>query len=380
MKKKIAFITGSRGEYGYIRPFLKLIEKSKELEYVLACTNMHLLPDFGFSINEIKKDGFRVSEEIYMALSGFTNASMSKSLGIFLVSITDFIYREKPDFILLAGDRGEQLMAAIAGFHMNILVAHIQAGEISGNVDGMTRHAITRYSHLHFASNRDSANRLIKMGEERFRVKLVGAPQLDEFLQGKYVSRENIYREFSLDSEKPIILMTQHPVTEESADAGQQVKITLEAVRKLQYQTVIVYPNDDAGSVAIQLEIDKYRMPFVKVKRNLRREVYTGLMRAASVIVGNSSSGIIEAPFFELPAVNIGSRQRGRYCGRNVIHVGHDAAQIAKAIEKAVSIKFRNSLKGMKNPYGDGKSSERILKILTETSIDSRLMKKNVTY
>lgn len=378
--RKIAIITGSRGEYGYIRPIIKLIEQDLELDYELIVTNMHLLQEFGSSYKEIESDGIKISQKISMTLAGYTSSTMTKSLGIFMQSITDTFDNMQPDLILLAGDRGEQLISAIVGAHINVPVAHIQAGEVSGNIDGMSRHAITKFAHIHFASNKDAAERLRKMGEEEFRIKLVGAPQLDEFHQMQFTGREEIYDKFHLNKEEPLILLVQHPVTEESLQAGEQMGKTLKAICNLNLQTLLIYPNNDAGSILIQREIEKYRRPFIHIERNLKREDYAGLMNVADVIVGNSSSGLLEAPSFELPALNIGRRQIGRYQGKNVINVDYDVKQIESGIKKALSSEFKNSLKGTENPYGDGVASERIVKIIRNVEINEKLLNKRLTY
>lgn len=378
--RRIAIVTGSRGEYGYIRPVIRLIEKDADLGYELIVTNMHLLQDFGMSCKEIENDNIKISQKIFMTLAGYTNTTMVKSLGIFMLSITDTFEKISPDIILLAGDRGEQLISAIVGAHMNIPVAHIQAGEVSGNIDGMARHAITKFAHIHFASNEDAANRLKKMGEEDFRIKEVGAPQLDEFIKNMFLKKEDIYEKFHLTPNEPIILVVQHPVTEESIFAGDQMEETLKAIIRLKMQTLLIYPNNDAGSILIQKKIDEYRRPYIHVERNLKREEYAGIMSVVDVIVGNSSSGIIEAPSFQLPAVNIGRRQIGRYQGKNVINTEHDSNKIEAAIKKALTKEFRESLVSMKNPYGDGKASQRIVDILKNLEINEKLLNKSLTY
>jgi UDP-hydrolysing UDP-N-acetyl-D-glucosamine 2-epimerase len=378
--RKIAIITGSRGEYGYIRPVIRLIEKDADLDYELIVTNMHLLQDFGISYREIEKDNIKIGQKIFMTLAEYTNTTMVKSLGIFMLSITDTFERISPDIILLAGDRGEQLISAIVGAHLNIPVAHIQAGEVSGNIDGMSRHAITKFAHIHFASNEDAAERIRKMGEEEFRIKEVGAPQLDDFNSNMFLRKDEVYSKFHLNACEPIILVVQHPVTEESLQAGDQMEETLKAICNLKLQTLIIYPNNDAGSILIQRKIEEYRKPFIHVERNLKREEYAGIMNAADVIVGNSSSGIIEAPSFGLPAVNIGRRQIGRFQGKNVINTDHDASKIEAAIKKALTNEFRKNLTSMKNPYGDGKASQRIVKTIKNIVIDEKLLNKRLTY
>jgi len=379
MRKKILFITGSRGEYGYIRPILNLIKKSKTLDYEIVGTNMHLLPEFGDSISEFAKDGYEVKYTPLMTLGGYTPASMIKSLSVFGLSLADIISASNPDFILLAGDRGEQLMAAIAGAHMNIPVAHIQAGEISGNIDGLSRHAIARFTHIHFAANKDAEMRLIRSGEQKFRVFNVGAPQLDEFISGQITSITKLKEKY-FGLEKDFILFVQHPVTEQHAEAFNHVKISLKVLEKIGIPVIAILPNSDAGSSSVFRAFEEGSFLNLHIYRNIPREDYAGFLNNALCIVGNSSSGLLEAPSFELPAVNIGRRQEGRCQGSNVINCEHDFEEIYKAINRAISSEFRKSLIGLKNPYGDGKSSARIINILETIEIDDRLIFKELTF
>lgn len=382
MTRRIAIITGSRGEWGYIRPVIHQIRKTPGLAFDLVVTNLHLLPDFGYSIQELEKEVPDIRERIYMALDGYTPASMAKSLGVFLMSVTDTFVRLKPDLVLLAGDRGEQLVAAIAATTMNIPVAHIQAGELSGNIDGLSRHAIARFAHIHFAANEDAAERLRRTGEEEFRIFLTGAPQLDALVRGDYAPPQEVAQELGLDLQEPVVLFVQHPVTEEYDESARQVTETIEAVNALGFQTVVIFPNNDAGSVEVRRSVERLRGPRVRLERNLPRRLYVGLMRVADVMVGNSSSAIIEAPVFNLPAVNVGNRQRGRFRGRNVIDVPADREAILMAIKRAMAKDFRAELVRAKdNPYmGDGRVSERIVNILANIPVDEKLLKKQLTY
>lgn len=379
-RRCILVVTGSRGEYGYIRPVLQRMKGSRLVPHVLA-TNMHLLPEFGHSVQAFQHDQIRVDTQIHMALAGYTNATMVKSLGIFFVSISDVLHNLRPDIVLVSGDRGEQLVTAIAAAHMNVPVGHIQAGELSGNIDGISRHAIARFAHIHFAANADAERRLIRSGEQSFRVFKVGAPQLDDFADGKLWSPRRVAERFRLDLNKPTVLVLQHPVTEQMALAGAQMGATLEAVASLGHQTIVIYPNNDAGSLSIQKCIQNHRRLKMRVERNISREAFGGLLHVASVIVGNSSSGLIEAPFFRLPAVNIGRRQEGRYQGRNVVNVQtHDPEQILKGIRSAMRPSFRARLPTAQSPYGDGKSSQRIIRVLETIPIDEKLLFKQITF
>jgi GDP/UDP-N,N'-diacetylbacillosamine 2-epimerase (hydrolysing) len=306
---------------------------------------------------------------------------MTKSLGIFLQSLTDIIANDKPDVILLAGDRGEQLVGAIVGSHFNIPVAHIQAGELSGNIDGMTRHAITKFVHIHFAANRDAFDRLLKMGEQDFRVYQTGAPQLDEFSEYEYLSKQDIFNNFNLNPKEKCILILQHSITEESELSEEQMKVTLRAVNELSMQAVLIFPNNDAGSIGIQKAIEMQSNNKIHVLRNVSREEYANLMSHVDLMVGNSSSGILEAPTFKLPAVNIGRRQLGRLQAKNVINVDEFVVDdIKNAIIKACSLQFNESIKAISNPYGDGDASEKIVNILSNVEINSKLLNKELTY
>lgn len=380
--RHVAVVTGGRMTYGYTRPVMRLMEADPGLRYSLIVTNQHLLPTFGYSVEDIEADGLNITDRIYMTLDGYTPATMVKSLGVLMLGIADAFVRLRPDIVLVAGDRGEHFVAAMAAAHMNVPVAHIQAGERSGNIDGMTRHAITRFAHLHFASGPDAAERLRRMGEEEFRIHMTGAPQLDELVNGEMASPEEIASRFHLDLAQPVLLVVQHPVTEEYGEGVEQMAETLEAVCELGYQTVIIFPNNDAGSEDFRLMIERYHRPFMRVERNVPRYVYAGLMNMASALVGNSSGGLIEAPAFRLPAVNVGERQRDRARAANVIDVPHDRAAIIEAIRRAVSPEFRKSLEnGFESPYlSDGRVSERIVEILKTVEIDERLLKKQIAY
>lgn len=378
---KLLFITGSRGEWGYIRPIMRLCQKQHDIKFSLCVTNMHLLPFFGLSRKEIENDGFKVDHVIYMSLDGYNHYTMVKSLGVFLTSLADVVASERPDWIISAGDRGEQLMAAIAGAFCYIPVAHIQAGELSGNIDGMTRHAIGKYAHLHFASNEDAAERLEKLGEEPFRIHLVGAPQIDELVQGLYTKKEVLQRKYSIELDKDYILMLQHPVTEEFVQASRQIEITMEALKEFDLPKIVILPNNDAGSLMVREGIENNRHGTFYIFSNLRREEFLGFMRYSACMVGNSSSGLLEAPTFKVPAVDIGRRQHNRLRGNSVIHVSFEKSAIVEAIQKALSKDFKKELgKKCINPYGDGKSSDRIIKILQNTPITDKLLIKNLTY
>jgi GDP/UDP-N,N'-diacetylbacillosamine 2-epimerase (hydrolysing) len=378
--RTIATITGSRGEWGYIRPILKSIERDPGLDYQIIATHMHLLPTFGSSVREIERDGFHVDERLYMTYDGYTAGTMTKSLASLLLELPTALARLKPDMILLAGDRGEQLMGAVAGLHLGIPVAHIQAGELSGNVDGIVRHAITKLAHIHFAANEEFAERVRRMGEQDFRVHVTGAPLVDELVEGPITDEGELRTKYRLPPKEHLVLTVQHPVTEEEAASGVHVSETINALMDLDWPTIFVYPNADAGSEDIRQKLAALKRPSVRLFRNLPRQDYLGLMRMATVVVGNSSSGIMEAPSFGKPTVNIGRRQNGRPQASNVVNVGYSKDEILGGIRRATSPEFVEQARCAKNPYGDGHASDRIVDILKHVEINEKLMLKELTY
>lgn len=379
MNRKILIITGSRGEYGYIRPIIRLIKQHECMSYETVVTNMHLLEDFGCSEEEFMKDGIDVTYRIYNTLSGYNTITMPKSLGLFLVQIPEVILQSRPDIVLISGDRGEMFMAAMAAAHMNIPVAHVQAGELSGNIDGHVRHAITKISHIHFASTQDAYDRVLRLGEEDFRVFLTGAPLVDELVDPNFV--ESKVRDiYGINKDKGLILCVQHPVTEDYSSSFEDAHNLFTAVGKIDdMEVVVILPNSDAGSNLVRKALSKFSDRY-KVFDNLPRSHYLGFMNSADIMVGNSSSGIMEAPTFKLPVVNVGRRQVGREQASNVINTGTEVDSISEGIRTATSSEMAERLKKCLNPYGDGQSSAGIVTILNDIDINDKLLNKRMSY
>jgi GDP/UDP-N,N'-diacetylbacillosamine 2-epimerase (hydrolysing) len=381
--KKIAVVTGTRAEYGILRPVLRAIEAEPGMELALVVTGMHLSHEFGYTVRDIENDGFEVAARVDMLLSSDTTEAMAKSVGLGVIGIAQSLGQIKPDFILILGDRIEPLAAAIAGAYMNIPVAHIHGGDSPrGGLDEYARHAITKFCHIHFPATRLSAERIIKMGEDEWRVHAVGSPTLDTILNEPLVPFDELAKKLGLGAERPLVLLVQHSVTTQVDQAPEQMRQTLEAVMETGYQTVVIYPNSDAGGRRMIEVIKEFeKEPSIRSFKSLPRQDYLSLMKSADVMVGNSSSGIIEAPSFCLPVVNIGMRQEGRERGKNVIDVGHNKREIRDAIERALSDKeFIAEVKKGKSPYGDGKASQRIVEVLRTTEITQELLQKKITY
>jgi len=382
MKRKIAVITGTRADYGIFYYVLKEIEKHDALDLKLIVCGMHLCPEFGMTINEIEKDEFAIADQFETILASDTGSAMAKSIGLSIISMAQSFERIKPDVVLILGDRGEMLAAATAAIHMNIPVAHIHGGEVTGTVDESVRHAITKLSHIHFPANEDSRQRIVKLGEEEQNIFVVGAPGLDYIKKTEYISRNEMLKKFELEDDK-IFLLTQHPVTTERDMVEWQMRETLDAIVELGYQTIVSYPNSDNGGREIIKVIEEYRAkyPFLKVFRNLTQVEYLSFLDMADVMIGNSSSGIIEAPSFKLPVVNIGSRQGTRLRASNIIDVPYGKEAVKAGINKAITDEgFKKELKTCINPYGDGDASSRIVKVLSEIKLDRKLIQKRITY
>jgi UDP-N-acetylglucosamine 2-epimerase (non-hydrolysing)/GDP/UDP-N,N'-diacetylbacillosamine 2-epimerase (hydrolysing) len=382
--KKVAVVTGTRAEYGILLPVLKAIQARRELKLLLVVTGMHLSRDFGYTVKEIEKDGFKIDARVDMLAADDTLGAMAKSVGQGIINMAQTWEKLKPDIIVVLGDRVEPLAAAISGAYMNIPIAHIHGGDVTGgSIDEFARHAITKFAHIHFPGTKKSAERIIKMGEDTWRVHMVGSPALDAILNEKLLPPRDVIKKFGLDASQPFILLVQHPVTTEVEQVKEQVTETLEALVAIGYPVITLYPNSDAGGRKIIETIKRYekKYPLFKILPSLPRREYLSLLKVARVLVGNSSSGMIDAPSFALPVVNIGSRQEGRERGVNVIDVGYSRDEIAVAIKKALTDKrFLSKVEKCVNPYGDGKAGIRIAEVLAGIEKTPELIQKKISY
>ena len=383
-KRKIAVVTGARSEYGILKPLLEKIEHSKSFELKLIVTGMHLLKNYGFTINEVIKDGFKITGEVEMYGNEIGSAYHGEALGKGIQNFTKIFLKIKPDILVIIGDRIEPLAAVLAAAILRIPIVHIHGGDKtdSGHIDESMRHSITRFVHIHFPPTKKCKERLIKMGEESWRIHNVGALNLDSILSLPKIKKEVLFKKLDLTLSQKLILCIFNPVPLEAEKMGKQMYEILEALRGLKIQTIIIYPNNDAGSQDIITEIEKRRdLSFIKIYSNLPHYEYVDLLRYVDVLIGNSSSGIIEAPSIKLPVVNIGSRNVGREHGENVIFVAANKNKILRGIKMALyDEKFRRKVKKCKNPYGDGKTAGRIIKILNKIKINKKLLQKKITY
>lgn len=382
MKRKICVITGTRADYGILHPVMKAIEASKDLSLYIIAIGMHLMKEFGFTVNEIKKDGFKVYKQVDTSYKEDTGLAMADSIGRAVSELSKTFAKLKPDIVVVLGDRGEMLAAAVAANYLNIPVAHLHGGEVSGHVDGLLRHAITKLAHIHLPATEKAKTRILKLGEEPWRTFVAGAPALDRILHEKLPKKKEVIEKYKINLGRPFLILLQHPVIVEGNNSAEQMKVSLEAIKGFNLQTMAVYPNADAGGRRMIDVIREYEgNNYIQAVKSIPHKDYLGLMKIASVLIGNSSSGIIEAPSFGLAAVNIGSRQNGRERGVNVIDVPHDKNAIIQAIKKALYDKgFRTRVSKGKNPYGDGNAAERIVKILSKIRLGKILLQKQMTY
>lgn len=374
--RTIAIVTERRADYSRFKPILELIREDPELDYRLIVTGISILKDHGNDIEVIKRDGFRIEAVLPMfrEQAPDTGAEMVRAMGRVLPALVDTFERIKPDLILSGFDIGANFAAAVAGAHMNIPVGHIQGGEVTGSIDESLRHAMSKFAHVHFPATESAGQRLIRMGEDPRHVFVVGCPSLDVVLSSPVAPREKVLAAHRLDPDRPYVVILQHPVTTEVESAGEQMAETLAAVQALDAQGVLIYPNNDAGAQRIIAQIE--RCP-IRVVRSLPPEGFVNLVRYSGALVGNSSSGIHETASLGVPTVNIGTRQQGRERPQNVLDVRNDRREIQDAIATALFDEdFKARVAERINPYGDGRSAERIVRVLKTISLDNLIQKR----
>jgi UDP-N-acetylglucosamine 2-epimerase (non-hydrolysing)/GDP/UDP-N,N'-diacetylbacillosamine 2-epimerase (hydrolysing) len=378
LKRKIAVLTTSRADYGHLYWPLRELQNHPDVQLELIVIGAHLSPEFGATVREIEKDGFAISARLECLLSSDSDVGMAKTIGLATLSLADALGAMRPDISLLIADRYEMLAPASVALALRIPVAHIEGGEISeGAIDDAVRNALTKMSHIHFTSTEAARRRIIAMDEEAWRVHRAGAPSLDHLRRSTLLARAQLESQLGITLQKPAIVVAYHPVTI-ARDTLQEADAVFAALAKIPGQLVFCYPNADAGSRAL---IARTRA-FVAERSgshlliNLDPVTYWSLLRHADLLLGNSSSGIMETPSLALPAVNVGLRQRGRERARNIIDSEAHPAAILSAMEMALRPAFRASLAGMENPYGDGHAAEKIVHVLTTVPLTQSLLMK----
>jgi len=381
--RKIAVVTGTRAEYGLLYRTMKRIQMDDVLKLQLIVTGSHPSPKYGNTIEQIKEDGFKIDEEIEIDINSYKKSSISKSMGLEMIQIAQGFERLKPDMLLILGDRYEIFAAAICAMTMNIPIAHISGGEITeGAMDEQIRHAITKMAHIHFPGAECYAENIKKMGEESWRIFNVGDPGIENIKNTKLMTKEEIKEDIDIDIDEETLLITYHPVTLEIEDLPSQISNLLEALSELDKKMIITYPNADYGSDYIIKELNKFSKENNKVYlfKNLGNRRYLSIMKNCGAVVGNSSSALVEAPYLKVPVVDIGNRQKGRLKAENIISCSNDSKDIISAVNKSLSSEFKGKVKNVKSLYGEGSTSEEIVKVLKQIDIDDKLLKKKLVW
>jgi GDP/UDP-N,N'-diacetylbacillosamine 2-epimerase (hydrolysing) len=379
MKRKICIVTGTRAEYGLLYWLMKEIEKDKSLELQLIVTGMHLSPEFGLTYKEIEKD-FKIDKKIEMLLSSDTAIGISKSMGLAQISFAEAYDELKPDILVVLGDRYEIFSAVSSAMIFNIPIAHLHGGEITeGAFDESIRHSITKMSHLHFTAATEYKNRVIQLGEQPNKVFNVGGLGIDNIKKLELLSKKEFEKSIDFKLNKKNIIVTFHPVTLEHSTAQEQFQNLLDAIDILKNTNIIfTKANSDTDGRIINSMIDRY------VSANSDKSVgftslgqlrYLSALQYVDAMVGNSSSGLLEAPSFKIGTINIGDRQKGRIKADSIIDSNPDTLSISKAFDKLYSKKFQATLKKVENPYGNGGSSEKIIEIIKKTNISNIIIK-----
>ncbi|MED0658397.1 UDP-N-acetylglucosamine 2-epimerase [Bacillus smithii] len=376
-KRKICVVTGTRAEYGLLYWLMKEIQADPDLELQIIATGMHLSPEFGLTYKQIEEDGFVINEKVEMLLSSDTPVGVAKSLGLGTIGFADSLNRLKPDILVLLGDRFEILAAAQAAMIARILIAHIHGGEVTyGAYDDAIRHAVTKMSYVHFVTTEEHRKRVIRLGEHPNRVYNVGAPGIENIVRMSLLTKEQLEELLGIALEEPVFLITHHPTTL-SSNPIEGTEELLEALNNFKNATMIfTKANADNNGRKINSLISAYVSQNPRKRKlfdSLGQLKYLSLLKYANVIIGNSSSGLFEAPYLETPTINIGNRQSGRIRPSSVFDCDPNVKEITEAITKALNYKFEND--DQYKIFGDGKTSKRILSILKKIEIKP-IMKK----
>jgi GDP/UDP-N,N'-diacetylbacillosamine 2-epimerase (hydrolysing) len=384
-KRLVLGVTGIRSEYDIMSSVFKAIAASPALDLQLLVTGAHLSDTFGHTIDEILADGFVIADRVDSLLNSDKDFARVKGMGVQLQGMVQSISRIKPDILLVLGDREEAMTTALCGAYMNIPVAHVSGGDrVVGNVDDQIRHAVTKLAHIHFVTNAESFERVLRLGEQPFRVFDVGNPGLDRLLEVPELDDASLSERigFQIEDNKPLLFVIQHALSSEIDMAYDHMRITMESVAELGLPTVLSYPNSDAGGQQMIKAIREYEhLPHLFSAKNIPRLEFVNLMRRASCLLGTSSAGILEAPLLKLPVVNVGNRQTGRLNAGNVTFVAHERMAIIAAVERAIyDESYVQSVKLCINPYGVGKSSKKIAQTLERIELNNNLLIKDIMF
>jgi len=379
-KRKILAVTGIRSEYDILYPIIDCLRKNDKFDLKLAVSGAHLTQWHGHTVDRIRKDGFNIIDTIHTLLMDNTGLQRAKGTGLLITGLSETVKRFNPDILLVVGDREESIAVAVVGTYMNTLIAHMGGGDaVYGNSDDPIRFAVSKLAHVHLVSSNVSALNLQKTGEEDFRIFNVGNPAFDNIRLTPQLSLKRISKFLGVDIEaKPYIVLIHHPLSSVYQDAGRQMEILLKGVshfcRENGYQCIGIHPNTDPGALDILRVINTYdNDPQIRFFKTLPRDIFVNMMRHTKALIGNSSMGLLEAPYYQLPVVNVGDRQKGRLNAGNVVFVDYDPVLIIKALKRACAdAEYRRKIKLLENPFGDGHSAQRIQKILASIDLEDK--------
>lgn len=381
MSRHICVFSGKRGGFGAMTPTMEAIQQHPGLRMSVVVADQHLYDRFGKTVQEVR-DKFPIAGAIDMEQQGDANRDRARAIGVCLTKAADVLADLAPDILLVIGDRGEVFAACIAAHNLRIAIAHVQGGDISGSLDEPVRHAITKLAHIHFPSTEASAARILAMGEELWRIHVAGDTHVDQLLGDQMAAPAELRAKYDLPADEPFILVLQHSDSTVPQHSRAQMAETVAAVLATGKRALFVYPCSDQGFEGIISEIEGVRgQPRVTVHKNIPAPEFAGLESIAGVFVGNSSAGLIEAPYFGLPSVNVGDRQTGRERSENVIDVPYERGAILAAIERALGdASWRAHLRTITPPFGDGMAHRRITSALASVELGERLLNKRMAY
>lgn len=378
--KRIAVFTGKRGGFGALLQLMRMIDASPNMQLSVIASDMHASKKFGQTVDEMR-DAIHVDHIVDLGEYGDTQLDRATALGLCVQRLAPVLEEIRPDVLLLLGDRGETLAATMCAIEMGVVVAHVQAGDISGGIDDIHRHAITKLAHLHFSQNERQRERVIKLGEHPERVWTSGAPYIDNILSTPVPSKEEVLASLGIPTDEPYAVVLQHPDTYRQELAYPHMQATLTAMRDSGLRSIIIYPCSDPGYGGVLKALDEFKdEPRFHIFKNVEAMAFLGLLNGADVFVGNSSAGIIEAPYLHLPFILVGDRQDGRDMATNVHKPEPTVNGILQAIDFVQTSGFQAQLKSDDRPFGDGNASKIIFEVLDTVAIDEALFRKRITF
>lgn len=387
--KKIIAVTGARSEYGLLTPIYEKLSQNSKFDFSIIVTGPNLSENYGYAATNVENDGYRIAGKIFNLIDSSQKIGRIMSIGTQIGPLATILETERPDLVLVAGDREEAITTTMTCAYMDIAVAHFFGGDIAkdGNIDNSVRYASSKFAHLHFVTVESHRQTLLKLGEDDWRISVVGNPSIERLINTLHLTKEQTLQTISsnLSDVSNYAVLIQHPIITEYEDQEKNITATLEALLS-NYEGIVFLnsPNSDAGNFTISSVYERYINLYPKkfyYFKNLPDLEYVNLLRHAEFLIGNSSSGLLEVASLGLPAINVGSRQRGRLAGENVIFVDYDQNEIESAINMALhDNNFKSEVEKKLNPYGDGRTSDKVLKILEDLEVSDKLLHKNITY